>query len=110
MKIVHVILLLATMLSLSAYATAVAVHDTIDTYFSHPLSSRLALGTKLLVGSSIMDDIEYTTNYRPFIFLEDFAPDMVGRMIEVGFNITQTMTSNAHKHLHQWGLGCALCV
>lgn len=110
MKIVHVILLLATMLSLSAHATAVAVRDTIDTYFSLPLSSRLALGTKLLVGSSIMDDVEYTTNYRPFMFLEDFAPDMVDSMREVGFDITQTMTSSAHKHLHQWVLGCELCV
>lgn len=156
-------------------------------YFSLPLSSRLALGTKLLVGSSIMDDIEvsatfygtrvilnpdyrtsedapmfintdldvigkcdyanvhasnsmkfgtglsltwayknsfswrlfcdydyttktYTASYHPFAFLEEFAPDLVEKMREIGFDITQTMISSAHKHLHQWVLGCALCV
>ena len=156
-------------------------------YFSLPISSRLALGTKLLVGSSIMDDIEvsatfygtrvitnpdywtsedapmyinsdvdvigkcdyayvhasnsmkfgtglsltwayknsfswrlfcdydytaktYTASYHPFAFLDDFAPDLVDNMRETGFDITQTMTSSAHKRLHQWVLGGALCV
>ena len=156
-------------------------------YFSLPLSTRFALGTKLLVGRSIMDDIDvnatfygtriivnpnygtaedapmfinsdldvigkcdyanvhasnstkfgtglsltwayknsfswrlfcdydytsktYTAYYSPFLFLNEFAPEMVERMKSVGFDITQTIISSAHKHLHQWVLGGALCI
>jgi membrane-associated phospholipid phosphatase len=148
-------------------------------YFNLPLSSRFALGTKVLVGHSVMDDVDvnghfagfkmnmvngrftkteetvdchwdyidlsasnsykfgsgfsvtyahknsfswrvfvdydyaaktYTASYTPLKFIENFAPDVLKQFEGQDFNPTNTFTSSARKHLHQWVLGGALCV
>ena len=154
-------------------------------YFSLPLSKRFAIGSKLLVGRSIMDDIEvkgsmagtqlelnldnresapmfiktdkeieykwdfinvsasnsmkfgtgisltyayknsfswrvfcdydystktYTATYSPFEFFNELSPEFVGLLQIFDWDLTQAMTSSARKHLHQWVLGCSLCV
>lgn len=148
-------------------------------YFNLPLSSRFALGTKVLVGRSVMDDVDvnghfagykmkmvngrftkteetvdchwdyidlsasnsykfgsgfsvtyahknsfswrvfldydyatktYTASYTPLKFIENFAPDVLKQFEGQDFNPTNTFTSSARKHLHQWVLGGALCI
>ena len=148
-------------------------------YFNLPLSSRFALGTKILAGRSIMDDVDvnghfagykmnmvngrfvkteetvdcewdyidlsasnsykfgsgfsvtyahknsfswrvfvdydyatktYTASYTPLKFIEGFAPDVLKQFEGQVFNPTNTFTSSARKHLHQWVLGGALCI
>ena len=156
-------------------------------YFSLPLSSRFALGSKLLVGRSIMDDIDvnaaydgqqlqfnidglddpnaqmftptgamvsskwdyinvsasnsmkfgtgisltyahrnsfswrvfcdydfsrktFKAEYNPLYFLKDLSPDMADLLNTLGVDVTQSFTSSMRKSLHQWVLGCALCV
>ena len=148
-------------------------------YFNLPLSSRFALGTKILAGRSVMDDVDvnghfagykmnmvngrfvkteetvdcewdyidlsasnsykfgsgfsvtyahknsfswrvfvdydyatktYTASYTPLKFIEDFAPDVLKQFEGQVFNPTNTFTSSARKHLHQWVLGGALCI
>ena len=150
-------------------------------YFSLPLSKRFAIGSKLLVGHSVMDDIEikatflgdrldydgeghftpldevayceweyinvhasnsmkfgtglsltyahknsfswrvfcdydyakktYTASYAPFDYMREFAPKLHEEYIKTfGWDIVQTYTSSARKHLNQWVLGGALCV
>jgi membrane-associated phospholipid phosphatase len=150
-------------------------------YFSLPLSKRFAIGSKLLVGHSVMDDIEvkatflgdrldydgeghftpldevayceweyinvhasnsmkfgtglsltyshknsfswrlfcdydfakktYTASYAPFDYIREFAPKLHEEFIKTfGWDIVQTYTSSARKHLNQWVLGGALCV
>ncbi len=150
-------------------------------YFSLPLSKRFAIGSKLLVGHSVMDDIEvkatflgdrldydgeghftpldevayceweyinvhasnsmkfgtglsltyshknsfswrlfcdydfakktYTASYAPFDYMREFAPKLHEEFIKTfGWDIVQTYTSSARKHLNQWVLGGALCV
>ena len=159
----------------------------VGVYFNLPLSSRFAIGSKLLVGRSIMDDIDvnayfrgtqldfnfeyllndnvpmfiktdkdveskwdyigvkasnsmkfgtglsftyayknsfswrvfcdydysaktYTADYSPFGFFETLSPEMSSLFDIFEFHLSQTMTSSARKHLHQWVLGGALCV
>ncbi len=159
----------------------------VGVYFNLPLSSRFAIGSKLLVGRSIMDDIDvnayfrgtqldfnfeyllndnvpmfiktdkdvehkwdyigvkasnsmkfgtglsftyayknsfswrvfcdydysaktYTADYSPFGFFETLSPEMSTLFDIFEFHLSQTMTSSARKHLHQWVLGGALCV
>ncbi len=150
-------------------------------YFSLPLFKRFAIGSKLLVGHSVMDDIEvkatflgdrldydgeghftpldevayceweyinvhasnsmkfgtglsltyshknsfswrlfcdydfakktYTASYAPFDYMREFAPKLHEEYIKTfGWDIVQTYTSSARKHLNQWVLGGALCV
>ena len=148
-------------------------------YFNLPLSSRFALGTKILAGRSVMDDVDvnghfagykmnmvngrfvkteetvdcewdyidlsasnsykfgsgfsvtyahknsfswrvfvdydyatktYTASYTPLKFIEVFAPDVLKQFEGQVFNPTNTFTSSARKHLHQWVLGGALCI
>ncbi len=151
-------------------------------YFSLPLSSRFAIGSKLLIGHSIMDDIDvnaifvgdvldydgegnfsvddehiaysewdyinvhasnsmkfgtglsltyayknsfswrvfcdydyshktYTATYAPFIYLEDFCPELRNSFIaEYNWDPVQYFKSSAKKHLNQWVLGGALCI
>ena len=150
-------------------------------YFSLPLSKRFAIGSKLLVGHSVMDDIEvkatflgdkldydgagnftpldevayceweyinvhasnsmkfgtglsftysyknqflwrlfcdydfakktYTASYAPFDYMREFSPKLHEKFISTfGWDIVQTYTSSARKHLNQWVLGGALCV
>ena len=159
----------------------------VGVYFNLPLSSRFAIGSKLLVGRSIMDDIDvnayfrgtqldfnfeyllndnvpmfiktdkdveykwdyigvkasnsmkfgtglsftyayknsfswrvfcdydysaktYTADYSPFGFFETLSPEMSTLFDIFEFHLSQTMTSSARKHLHQWVLGGSLCV
>ena len=148
-------------------------------YFNLPLSSRFAMGTKVLVGRSVMDDVDvdghfagykmnmvngryvrteeaidcdwdyidlsasnsykfgsgfsvtyayknafswrvfvdydyaaktYTASYTPLKYIRDFMPDALEQFEGQSFNPTNTFTSSARKHLHQWILGGALCV
>ncbi|MBR5170521.1 MAG: phosphatase PAP2 family protein [Muribaculaceae bacterium] len=148
-------------------------------YFNLPLSSRFALGTKVLFGRSVMDDVDvnghfagykmkmvngrfvkteeaiacdwdyidlsasnsykfgsgfsvtyayknafswrvfvdydyatktYTASYAPLKYIKDFMPDVLEQFEGQNFNPTNTFTSSARKHLHQWILGGALCV
>ena len=150
-------------------------------YFSWPLTKRFAIGSKLLIGHSVMDDIEvkatflgdrldydgdgnfipldevaycewdyinvhasnsmkfgtgisftyshknsfswrlfcdydyarktYTASYAPFNYLVEFCPKLHEEFNSVfGWDIVQTYTSSARKHLNQWVLGGALCV
>ncbi len=148
-------------------------------YLNLPLSSRFAMGTKVLVGRSVMDDVDvdghfagykmdlvngryvrteeaidcdwdyidlsasnsykfgsgfsatyayknafswrvfvdydyatktYTASYTPLKYIRDFMPDALEQFEGQSFNPTNTFTSSARKHLHQWVLGGALCV
>ena len=148
-------------------------------YINVPLSSRFALGTKMLIGRSVMDDVDvngyfngykmkmvnghyhktdeeidckwdyinleasnsykigsgfsltyahknsfswrvfldydyttktYTAHYCPLGFITDFAPKVLEQFDKNLFDPSKTYTSSAHKQLHQWVLGGALCV
>jgi len=148
-------------------------------YFNLPISSRFAIGTKVLAGRSVMDDVDvdgyffgykmkwvnghyyttdeainykwdyinlkasnsykfgsgfsltyahknsfswrlfldydyaaktYTAYYSPLEFIREFAPRVLQQFDSDLFDPSQTYTSSARKHLHQWVLGGALCV
>ena len=53
----------------------------------------------------------YTATYAPFIYLEDFCPELRDSFIaEYNWDPVQYFKSNAKKHLNQWVLGGALCI
>ena len=52
----------------------------------------------------------YTASYTPLKYIRDFMPDALEQFEGQSFNPTNTFTSSARKHLHQWVLGGALCV
>ena len=53
----------------------------------------------------------YTATYAPFIYLEDFCPDLRNYYItEYNWDPVQEFKSSASKHLHQWVLGGSLCI
>ena len=53
----------------------------------------------------------YTATYAPFIYLENFSPDLRNAFItEYNWDPVQYFKSSASKHLNQWVLGGALCV
>lgn len=74
-------------------------------YFSLPLSSRFAIGSKLLVGRSVMDDIEVKANYKGerlnFDFISDdseefpFKPS--GEIIDYTWDYINVSASNSTK-------------
>lgn len=94
-------------------------------YFSYPLSSRFALGSKLLVGRSIMDDIEVRGDYEgdeliynPTPTSEDdfFIPS--GKKVSTSWPYINVSASNsmkfgtgisltyAHKNAFSWRVFC----
>ena len=101
-------------------------------YFSLPLSSRFAIGTKLLMkfgtGLSLTyayknsfswrvfcdydySQKTYTATYAPFMYIEEFCPRVRQDLIETfRWDPMQEFKSSASKHLHQWVLGGALCI
>ena len=53
----------------------------------------------------------YTATYAPFIYLEEFCPDLRNDFItDYNWDPVQYFKSSASKHLHQWVLGGALCI
>ena len=59
-------------------------------YFSFPFSSRFALGSKLLFGRSIMDDIEIKANYsgNQLVFNEEWIDDDNAPMFALNESVT----------------------
>ena len=53
----------------------------------------------------------YTATYAPFIYLENYCPDLRNDYItKYNWDPVQYFKSSASKHLHQWVLGGSLCV
>ena len=53
----------------------------------------------------------YTATYAPFIYLEEFCPDLRNDFItDYNWDPVQYFKSSASKHLHQWVVGGALCI
>ena len=53
----------------------------------------------------------YTATYAPFIYLENYCPDLRNDFItKYNWDPVQYFKSSASKHLHQWVLGGSLCV
>ena len=53
----------------------------------------------------------YTATYAPFIYLENYCPDLRNDyIIKYNWDPVQYFKSSASKHLHQWVLGGSLCV
>ncbi len=53
----------------------------------------------------------YTATYAPFIYLENYCPDLRNDYIsKYNWDPVQYFKSSANKHLHQWVLGGSLCV
>ena len=52
----------------------------------------------------------FTATYNPFGLMQGLSPDMVSFMDILGWDMTRPAVSSAKKSLHQWVLGCALCV
>jgi len=82
-------------------------------YFSFPFSSRFAIGSKLLVGRSVMDDIDINASYsgeqlvfNPASFEDENLPlfKLSGEMVDYGWDYIDVSASNSMK----FGTGVSL--